>query len=612
MATNKKLSKFIVLGLLSVVGLTACSSNEVVAKPSDYDNKIITDGIKDSEKIDSNIISTVYDALHEGTLASDVLDEVLYQYAVSVFGRYNKLVGPKSSESELNKGTTLKEAVRSAKSADKAVANKFIQEHKAYWLTDIHGERISGDGSIRTDDGSIASEEELDILVSKWDSIEKRIKKAIYNEIKEGAYTNRYLFSEKSYLRQLKADLEKVADYANSLTDLRIPTTFEAVFDYEDVFTHYLHRENYQQNYGIDEDESANTITYIEDSFIKSIYRDLLTEQYIYDETYNTLGRSFARKVNIIKLATKSDADKAAQYLINYFVNNVVYAKPNAATVAESTNKVTEEEFDLLSNAIVGTDETNKYLIDSGAFENTGTYYLGTDYGDLMEEYSKIKDNPLLTDSTVESTFTNSGAYSKEVGLELKTRELDSNSYVTKGWYIKNGGLTDFSIFRDRLFNPAVANAIDVQLKEGESVDKYDRFQMVDGAWTIDTSKDYNNYVARINGKYYLKNTTSEGTSDANNDIIFYDSSSKTYYVVQIEEAVSSSKFNKSGSWNYEKIKGDRKIMSDYINEVAEILVKDDSYQTLSKKHWLSEMKLEYHDTVVYEYFKTNFPELFD
>lgn len=611
MATNKKLSKFIVLSLLSVVGLTACS-NEVVAKPTDYDNKIITDGIKDSEKIDSNIISTVYDALHEGTLASDVLDEVLYQYAVSVFGRYNKLVGPKSAESALNQGTTLKEAVKSAKSSDKTVANKFILEHKAYWLTDIHGDRINADGTVRTDDGTVASEEELDILVSKWDSIEKRIKKAIYNEIKEGAYSYRSLFSEKSYLRQLKADLEKVADYANAATNITIPVTFEAIYDYEDVFTHYLHRENYQQNYGIDEDESNNTISYVEDSFIKGIYRDLLTEQYIYDETYNTLGRSFARKVNIIKLTTKTDADKSAQYLVNYFVNNVVYAEPNAATVEASTNKVSEEEFDLLSRALVGVDLTNKYLTESKAFEKKHTYYLGTDFGDLMEEYSKINDNPLLTDSTIESTFTNSGAYSKEVGLELKTRELYANSYVTKGWYIKNGGLTDFSIFRDRLFNPAVANAIDVQLKENESADKYDRFQKVDGAWKIDSSKDYNNYVARINGKYYLKNTTSEGSVETNNDIIFYDSTSKTYYVVQIEEAVSSSKFNKSGSWNYEKIKGDRKIMSDYINEVAEILVQDDSYQTLSKKHWLSEMELEYHDTVVYEYFKSNFPELFD
>ena len=52
--------------------------------------------------------------------------------------------------------------------------------------------------------------------------------------------------------------------------------------------------------------------------------------------------------------------------------------------------------------------------------------------------------------------------------------------------------------------------------------------------------------------------------------------------------------------------------MQEYVNAVLKVVAKGDSYESLSKKHWLEEMNLKYHDTVVYEYFKTNFPDLFE
>ena len=49
-----------------------------------------------------------------------------------------------------------------------------------------------------------------------------------------------------------------------------------------------------------------------------------------------------------------------------------------------------------------------------------------------------------------------------------------------------------------------------------------------------------------------------------------------------------------------------------YINEIVQLVADNDTYKTLSKKHWLEEMNLKYHDQVVYDYFKSNFPDLFE
>ena len=52
--------------------------------------------------------------------------------------------------------------------------------------------------------------------------------------------------------------------------------------------------------------------------------------------------------------------------------------------------------------------------------------------------------------------------------------------------------------------------------------------------------------------------------------------------------------------------------MEGIVNEVCTIVADSESYRTLAKKHFLEEAKLKYHDTVIYDYFKSNFPELFD
>ena len=93
--------------------------------------------------------------------------------------------------------------------------------------------------------------------------------------------------------------------------------------------------------------------------------------------------------------------------------------------------------------------------------------------------------------------------------------------------------------------------------------------------------------------------------------MLFYDRSSSTYYIVQIEEAVSSSKMSKTSDNRY-AVTRSSSVMQEIVNEVAKVIAGGESYTTLSNKYWLEKLNLKLHDTVVYEYFKSNYPELFE
>ena len=101
---DRKFKKFFTIAMLATIGLTACN-NDVHAKPSDHDKDLLT--FSEDADIYNNIVKIIEDSYRDGSLAGDVLDEVLYQYSVSVFGRYNRVAKPFNLGSE---EITLKEA----------------------------------------------------------------------------------------------------------------------------------------------------------------------------------------------------------------------------------------------------------------------------------------------------------------------------------------------------------------------------------------------------------------------------------------------------------------------------------------------------------------------
>ena len=619
---RKNILKISAIALLSAFALTACS-DDIVAKPEGYDDKnspVVTITGYNGE-IYNNTFTDIYDSYRDGSLAQDVLNELLYQYSVSVFGNYNLVTANKISKNNFGE-TTLKAAVAglNADASDgNATTKAFIKEHSAYWTKNKAGNRVDDNNNEVSKDAD-PSKSEYARLNNKWKTIEKRIAEKLYSAVSGGSYSDRNVFKEEKYLRALAADIE------NNVRALAGATLFEGILtstvEDEDVFKNttedingvqdfILHRENYQSNAALDQAETLDQdATYVEDKIIPDIYRQLLVEQYILDESYDTLGRTSARHIDVLAIAKNANYAKGAVNLMNTFINDNIF--DNART-----DDITLDDFKVVSNAWVGAfmadpdyATSHEYaLMDKAVSEykvTTGAnpYFQGTAYGDMMEEFEKISANPKLSEN--ESTYTNSNAYTVEVGKEIKTRELQLKDYTSTGWYVKSVGVASLpDSLKNQLFDINVANAL-----AGDDCVEY-TFNTTENKWEAndnvsDTSKI--NVVGKVKGQYFLRNTSRIKGNPVESDILF--ESDGTYYIVLVQDAIRSKNLNKA---NYEKATAaEFDKLETYINEIVQLVADNDTYQTLSKKHWIEKMNIKYHDTVVYNYFKESFPELFE
>jgi len=642
--------KVSVIALLSCFALAACN-DDIVAKPTGYDeNSPVMVIPKGEDKVYDNNLTGIYDSIRSGTLASDVLDQLLYEYSVSVFGNYNKVTAASLSKNYKDDGNetnkygdiTLKKAYKGITSgADGKLqgsddTNNFINDHTAFWSKDKNGNRVDDNNK------AIEKDKEKDVnpsqseyvrLQMKWESIEKRIAKKLYSAISGGSYSDRNIFEEAKYLRSLKSSIDNKVVIPDNPADMFTGVLTSKVED-EDVFEEkVLHREYYQSSVKDDDDDAtkAEAATYIEDKIIPDIYRQLLVEQYILDESYDILGRTSARHIDVLSIRKNDSFSKGAANLMNEFVKGTIFNKDRPKAITLEDFKVVSDAWigAFMSNADYATNEKTKpmydlmkaavpeYLVETG----TNPYFKGTAYGDMIEEYNKISNNPRISEN--EATFTGNGAYTKEIGLEIKTRELELQDHTSTGWYVKSSGVEGLpDSIKSQLFDINVANAL--SKKSNQNCIEY-FYDSTANKWDTKEKDDNGKYInvlgkvvvndANVEPSYFLRNTSRIAGSPVENDILFEDNG--TYYIVMVSDAIRSSDLNKS---NYKKEEGqnDNEFLKElldletYVNEIVEIVGGNDTYQTLSKKHWLEKMELKYHDTVVYEYFKTNFPELFE
>ena len=611
--------KFAAIALLSAFALTACD-DDIIAKPTGYDDNspvVNIDGFNGT--VFNNNFTDIYDSIRDGSLASDVLNQLLYQYSVSVFGNYNAVTASKITDNKFGE-TTLKAAVagltldeKGNPTAGNDVAKAFIKAHSAYWTKNKDGKRVLGDDA----DPDLS---EYARLNNKWKTIEKRIAEKMYAQISGGTYSERNVFEEERFLRALAVSIENNVAALNDTTPVFKGVLTSEVEDY-DVFNEkstningdedfILHRENYQSNAALDQTETADQdATYVEDKLIPDIYRQLLVEQYILDESYDTLGRTSARNISVLAISKNSNYSKGAVNLMNTFVNTKIFDDAR-------TDDITLDTFKTVSNAWVGAfmneadyASSEEYALMNAAVpeylvSGTNPYFQGTAYGDMMEEIEKINANPALSEN--ESSYTGSNAYTVEVGKEIKTRELLLKDFTSTGWYVKSIGVSSLpDTIKNQLFDINVANALN-----GEECVEYS-YDATEGWKTNETNENREsliNVVGKVKDQYFLRNTTRIKGNPVESDILFENDG--TYYIVLVEDAIRSKNLNKA---NYEDATADElDTLETYINEIVQIVSDNDTYKTLSKKHWLEEMDLKFHDTKVYEYFKTNFPELFD
>lgn len=617
-------TKFIPLLLAPALLLASCSS-EILSTPTDNDNPLIvgSDGSPLTQEIYNNIKSIVYDAMRDnGTLASEVLDEILYQVAISVFGDYNtltdlygKLILVSGQENTYQTNTEIDE---------------FINSHSAYWVKDADGNRLTDQTS---------KNKEYIRFKESFERIQERIAERFYSDITSGSYLRNGYFYETDYLMSLRNSINNVANPLDQTNHSLLHDKYLIVPEIEEdeVFTYDWEEEgklNGLLTLSLYENEELG-YNYVSNTFIPDIYRNLLVEQYLFDNNYSTLGRAYAREVNIITIANRESSPLLASNLMNAYVDN--YINTDNAEAAQNAS------FDIISAAYrgvnvpeVGTVDSDdiyeqaafllseadaqhlSYTDDAGFTGETYQYWVGTSYGDMVEDLSKVNRNPLITDSSIESEFTNSGEYTVSQGVVNKTNDILKESYITDGWYIRNGGLEDlgegFDSLRTRLFNIGVANALDNE-------NYPDRFAS-DGTYSI--PEEEGNYVAKIHGRYFLKPITRENPGDEEIDYtnpsnrlkdILWSDSEGNFTIVEITQAVSSSKLSRNASTNYENLYEGIDgfiLMENISHEVAYVIAQNDSYKTLSTQYWLEAAEIVYHDDTIYDYFLENYPDLFE
>ena len=524
--SSKKNIRLAVLSLIGLLGLTACgstTSNEIYSKPGNYDDPIVT--INGESDIHHDLMKIVYDEMHEGSLATKTVDKLMYRYAESIFGVYNKVTRKEGSEEITLKrawedATTYAESVEAHELDanypihDPVDAKAFIKAHKAFWNYNEAGKHVDDDGvEIPEGDDWVPGAAEISHVITKWKAVELRIKENMYSRVKSsGKIDDKHYWSQEDYLKSLYFDNYKVGYKTTvghvEIAKVIIPYTVEA----EDVFEEFeagkkvLDREYYQSSAELNEASAAEIKnTFVEDIIIPEVYADLLVEQYLLDQDVAAIRNSRARKINVIKIEKYSgasgNADKLAQKLVEEIYADVPgasddYVRTDAdviengvlnrfkkyATINKGLWKDIEgvTEYETIVNDLNSQAnyiyKPNHVTLTKGTAETTDDeeiwYYENTTYADLVKKYAKVANTTdwSLLDSAEYATFTNSGARSIEEGFAQQLIDIKQKETITKGWYIESNAPSFDSegTIKDRLFKLSVANA---KLEVGDGKD---------------------------------------------------------------------------------------------------------------------------------------------
>ena len=313
---------------------------------------------------------------------------------------------------------------------------------------------------------------------------------------------------------------------------------------------------------------------------IPDIYRQGLTAKYIYDNSYSSIGNTNARNVVVVKLKDSEEHPGSASSFINKFFNE--YLDEQAPSLAKNY-----DIYDLArmyKGVDISTEEAD-WITSNNLF---------TMADKIDEDYKKVKDNltnPQSKYADLESSFTNNYTYTIEHGYELKKSALLVNDIVTDGLYLKTNGLSELP---DTVKNRVFSTDIPTTLFPTEDNDS--------------SSKTYSNTNFKyLNGRWYVKPVTSEA-SNKSSSIVTFDSSSSTYYLVEIKDFVSSYALAKRDSDSQEE--KNRKM--DLALDVAYEMASADNYKKDAIVHYLRNSNIVFSDPDFYDYIKNNYPKVFE
>ncbi len=542
MANNFK-KALLLLCSAATIGLAGCGEVTAELPKALQDEKIINI----AEELTGNTLQDIYESLvSSGDSNSErILNKILFAYGESYFGKF------------YDDGNGLVDVFN-----DNTKAEAFLSKQKAF----------------------TKKEEVVDFA----NAMVTAIRKSFWDARNNSSYQERSVFYEALFYRAQVNNLYLLEDIAAPKSNI-----LNGEHTYEDVDLYFT-------------DILVNYKDYIERSLLPTIYRRAIVKDYLIKNNYGVLGRSYARKVQFIALPDISSSAAATQNLVRAFCE-----------LSLEADGVSDEHRDLryldrLYAGTVAADDAFATAIYTragwtpSAFANiAGTtlvdeskVYSETLMGAIVKDYNEIVTDRNLTGTTTD--FTGSGAYTKEIGLELKELDVIKASKVTEGWFTSSSMSGLLSDIKDRLFKITVANDVDnPNIKDADGNGK-------------------GTFGYYVNGSYYMVPEKFERTEE--HPYAIYDKSGSTWYICRVDQAVKTSKLSvERADANYDAddvglgFGEDGKMTLNQVSwEVADLSADTDSYKNAANQAVVKAIAIAYHDDDVYNYFKKTFPDLFD
>lgn len=584
---NKKL--LAALALTGAMLLVGC--NDIYSRPT---SEVKEQALISNSNVDHNTVEWLYDTLHDtSNTAEDVRDVVFNVLSEGLFGKY----------SINTDGDVVIEGYDGKSDSEKL---EFVKAHKAYWS---QGKQEGSTKFDYVEPTSLTDEIKARIDFFKY-TVRKQAALNLYSAANTDSYKVRGYFYEVKYARSLAKKLYKINGVSN-VFDPKYDNDDET-FSYKFLIDSSVNTENFESIIGIENNHLTPMLhmnlysEYLNNEILPDIMKNLLVEQYVYDNVYTAISRAQYRKLNFIAISTENRNVFSARSLMDTFVEQYI-------DTARAEDPI---DFEILADAWKGVFDdlmldggyslAGNLLIDAGFTFGTPTiggeeietfadgclvtehpYFENTKYGDLIEEFAKITLNPNTTNSDTESTFTSSGSYSIETGLEIKTNDVRSADFTTLNWGNKESGFTTLpSDVKTRLFDYTVMT----DFNNPANIDK-------------------NSYLKEVNGHYFLKSSISQGTSTADS-IVIKDGSS--LYIVEVLEAPSQSSLTIGGENAYENSAASGLRQETLARTIGYNIASGSTYRTTAFTHYLEDCEITYHDQSVYNYFLSTYPDLFD
>ncbi len=595
---SKKFASGLLVLAASALLLAGCDSVE--ARPtSDFDEAPIFNLEND---VVNNTMGEIYDALVTSgdTNSQTVLNNVLYLYSTTIYGNFFDVTD--DTGAVIEKGLRTVAEAYLADSSNTADISAFAEKYSVY-----HDEE--GNAQIAK-------------VINFYEEVLYRIRDVFWGYVQDATYQVRSEFSEKMFYDAQTANYYDLAQregdvYPYNEGYKQVEGSFRLSETAKETGSIVLDGGNRLAEGDIEnayfKDIFGTYQNYIEAAVLPDIYRTELTAQYLIDQNIGQIRLTSARKVDFIALPDNPLDHSYVLNLVDAYAENVIeagldvnrYGMTFLDTLYKGTVEGLTGEDLTLAETIYADAGWSKKSISVNEIQYE--YWVESRYGTIMERYQKLVNDRFLDDSAVRDEFTNNGEYTVETGLMIMVRNLQMEDNTTSGWYTSSGLTLENEELKNRLFRVQVANEVDSTAWEGDG-------------YASDTAADNFQYGHYRGGNYYLTQRDPEtGTAYP---YITYDETADTTYLIRVDEAVKAAKLTPTDSVSsdpssryyddMEKHTNDPYYADVVARKVAYELASGDTWQSAANEYYVNQMAIVYHDTAVYNYFVTTFPDLFD